>query len=162
MGERTPITGSDVANHMASEAKREALKAQQRATNARLEIDPFANEPPAIKHEPRCPTCGLWQSTRYASWPHLCVVPSEKLREIKENLDRDLMRGELKRLEAGMPTTPPMFTDTAAGNIWFDRPGRAYPMPAEPEPAGPSTVFLAYCAGALSGCFITVLISMLF
>jgi hypothetical protein len=66
MGERYPITGADVAMHMAAEAyERAALLKQHAATNARLRAEEQAA---------RCPHCGQWLSTRYsASQPHQCV-----------------------------------------------------------------------------------------
>lgn len=118
------------------------------------------NEPPVITTEPRCPTCGRWRSTRYdATWPHLCVTPSEGLRSLTNDVReavREAARATVREAEAGR------VAGGGTETIWFDRHGRAYPMPDEPPPAGPSVVFLAYCAGALSGCFVTLLISQLF
>jgi hypothetical protein len=112
----------------------------------------MTHEPQAIKHEPRCPHCGTWTSTRYsAGRAH----------------DEALLAAELKYMAAGghlhglpYPTLQPGYDPplAVAGGA-LNRAG-SYPSP-ENRPNAPATPVkawaLAWLAGLVSGVLVAVL-----
>lgn len=150
--------------------RQQAIKEAQAAADAvRLTIrremkktEPWVfPKPPSANHEPRCPHCGQWLSTRYsASQPHRCVTVGIG-DAARPPLESPALTGRL------VPPAPPADPDHARAAGWpahaVKQAGR-YPWP-ENQPSAPAPALwpwaLAWLAGAVSGALVAALVASL-